>query len=116
MSTSVEIYLNDLKLKSDDTFEIVNEVRYLFKTLCTEVEEQIKYGGILFSVNGTDIGGIFSYKSHTSIEFSEGFKLKDPNMYLEGSGKFRRHLKLKLKSEILSKDVKAYILQTIQNV
>ena len=39
--------------------------------------------------------------------------MKDPNKLLEGSGKFRRHLKIKSKEDISNKDVDFFVKQAV---
>lgn len=58
-------------------------------------------------------GGIFSYKNHVSFEFTEGFKLQNPNSILEGTGKKRRHIRIKSFSDIAGKKVETFIKETI---
>lgn len=47
----------------------------------------------------TKIGEV-ACKNHVSFEFKEGFKLQDSNSILEGTGKKRRHIKIKWLSDI----------------
>jgi hypothetical protein len=57
--------------------------------------------------------GIFSYKKHVSIEFSQGFLMKDPHNFLEGRGKYRRHLKIKTRDEIVKKNLPFFVQQAV---
>jgi hypothetical protein len=70
------------------------------------------YGGIMFAVN-EDVGGIFTSKKHVSFEFSKGVNFKDPKKILEGTGKFRRHLKLITLDDVNIKNVEYFIQQAI---
>ena len=76
-----------------------------------------KYGGHVMCPNEGDdktfVGGFFSYKDHVSLEFSKGAELNDPDKVLEGSGKLRRHLKLKSASDIFAKDAKSFLIQVL---
>ena len=47
------------------------------------VDEEVKYGGILFAAP-VPFCGIFVYKQHVSVEFSHGAKIEDPYGLLEG--------------------------------
>ena len=67
------------------------------------------YGGIIFKIPGRMFCALFLRKKHISIEFDLGFLLKDKNEFLEGTGKFRRHLKIKNKEEIKTKMVEKFI-------
>ena len=76
-----------------------------------KVNERMMYGGIMFSMEDEDFGGIFAYKKHISFEFGEGYKFKDPDKLLEGGGKFRRHLKIKTLKDVSNKNVKFFVAQ-----
>lgn len=66
-----------------------------------ELEQSKKYGGtVLIAASGTLIGGVFAYEKHISIEFSNGYLLQDSGGKLQGSGKFRRHLKIQSMDDI----------------
>lgn len=67
-----------------------------------DIEQENKYGGILFKIHGgKHFCGVFSYKNHVSLEFPLGYKLNDPSNSLQGSGKYRRHLKFQNEDDIL---------------
>lgn len=55
-----------------------------------------KYGGTLFTiqpeVNESQFCGVFIYKEHVQISFSNGAQLTDTKGVLKGSGKYRRHI------------------------
>lgn len=76
-----------------------------------------KYGGHVMCPNVGDdksfVGGIFSYKDHVSLEFSKGIDLDDPDGLLEGSGKFRRHLKLRQVQDITDKQAVKFLKQVL---
>ncbi len=110
----VNDFLKDIRATLPDNAEAVEKIRELFLKGHNEIEEGIKYGGIVFSVSGKLIGGIYLYKEHISIEFSNGVNLLDPNGFLEGKGKLRRHLKITENNDIKSKNVSAYIKQAIE--
>ncbi len=71
------------------------------------------YGGLVFErelgVHRSLMCGLYAYSEHMSIEFSRGAQLADPMGVLEGSGKARRHIKLRSMGDILAKDVEGYI-------
>lgn len=71
------------------------------------------YGGLVFErqlgTPKTCICGIYAYSEHISVEFTHGAALDDPMGVLEGSGKLRRHIKLRSMGDILAKDVEGYI-------
>ena len=59
------------------------------------------------------VGGIYSYKDHVSLEFSNGARLDDRNGVLEGSGKLRRHVKLYNKDDIEKKACRSLLGQAM---
>ena len=71
------------------------------------------YGGLVFErqlgTPKTCVCGIYAYSEHIGIEFTHGAALADPMGVLEGSGKLRRHIKLRSRGDILAKDVEGYI-------
>ena len=84
---------------------VLSLVRKTFKT-CTE---EVKYGGILFSAEGVQFGGVFAYKEHVSVEFGHGASIDDTLGHLKGGGKGRRHLKLRSPSDIQAKHLARYL-------
>ncbi|MGI2182325.1 DUF1801 domain-containing protein [Shewanella oncorhynchi] len=112
----LEKLLEDILCTSPSLFEIVQGVRQEVKTAATTssraITEAVKYGGILFSTKAS-FGGVFAYKQHVSLEFSLGVNLSDPHKVLEGSGKFRRHIKLVSIDDIAAKRVAEYIAQAL---
>lgn len=73
------------------------------------------YGGIIYELEPgnsvTAVCGHFIYKAHVSLEFSKGYLLDDPSKHLEGSGKYRRHLKLRDIGDIEELAVATYLQQ-----
>jgi hypothetical protein len=90
---SVQALLEDIRLVSEQNYEIVEAVRALVKKTFETTSEEVKYGGILFT-SGVQFGGVFSYKAHVTVEFGSGSKITDTFGFLEGAGKGRRHVKL----------------------
>jgi hypothetical protein len=106
---SVQSLVEDIRLLSDNGFTLVQAVRSLVKQTLTNVQEEVKYGGILFASDGIWFGGVFAYKQHVSIEFGHGASIADPFGHLEGAGKGRRHLKLRTVEDIDGKQVAGYL-------
>lgn len=71
------------------------------------------YGGIMFS-SGFDFGGVFLRKNHISFEFGFGVRFNDPDGVLEGTGKSRRHLKLRSLEDIEIKKVAYFVEQALE--
>ncbi|WP_112313420.1 DUF1801 domain-containing protein [Pseudogemmobacter bohemicus] len=101
-------YLEDLRLQGGELSPMVSALRQLALASGTDVAEDFKYGGILFGAP-RHFCGVFAYKSHVTVEFSEGHALSDPFKVLEGKGKLRRHIQLESEADITTKQVAAYI-------
>lgn len=110
----VTAFLEDLNLVDPEKRARLIKIRSLFLTASTELCEEIKYGGPCFNLNNELIGGIFLYKQHLSIEFSQGSSFDDPQNLLEGKGKHRRHLKIHQETDIENKKIKEFIAQAVK--
>ncbi|WP_163835589.1 DUF1801 domain-containing protein [Spartinivicinus ruber] len=109
----VSEFLNDVALVSSNQLDIIKSIRRLFNKASRELTDEIKYGGLVFVKSGSLVGGIFPYKQHISIEFSNGVNLADPSGLLEGKGKRRRHLKIYDMKDIKEKNADFYIKQAV---
>ncbi|MDY8135661.1 DUF1801 domain-containing protein [Aquimarina sp. 2201CG5-10] len=106
----VQSFINKIMILNDTQYKILEKLRKIVFETYPEVKERMMYGGILFSLS-EDFGGVFVYKNHVSFEFSNGYKFEDPQSMLEGSGKFRRHLKFQEFDEIEIKQAIFFIKQ-----
>ena len=106
---SVQALLEDIRLLSEEGHTLVQDVRALTKKTLKSVEEEVKYGGILFSSGGVQFGGVFAYREHVSVEFGKGASITDPHGHLEGTGKGRRHIKLRTRQDIAAKHLAEYL-------
>ncbi|MDE1464324.1 DUF1801 domain-containing protein [Spartinivicinus poritis] len=107
----VREFLNDIGLVSPEQLDIIKSIKKLFNNTGQSLTEEIKYGGLVFVKSSSLVGGIFPYKQHISIEFSNGADFSDPSGYLEGKGKRRRHLKIHEIKDIKEKNASFYIKQ-----
>ncbi len=107
----VEQFLYNLRDADPDKSMTAERIRELYFKIYPEIAERIMYGGIMFSLECEDVGGIFIRKNHISVAFSQGFMFKDPNGFLEGGGKYRRHLKLVTVGDIEKKELGSFITQ-----
>ena len=105
---SVQALLEDIRLVSEQNYEIVQAVRALVKNTLETTSEEVKYGGILFT-SGVQFAGVFSYKAHVTVEFGSGSKITDTFGFLEGAGKRRRHIKLMSVAQIKDKELAQYL-------
>ncbi len=112
-NTEVEKFLNEISLIDSNKTESLNIMRDIVFKIYPKTNERMMYGGIMFSLENNDFGGLFVRKNHISFEFIKGFLMKDQNKLLEGNGKYRRHLKIKTIDDIKNKDVKNFVKQAI---
>lgn len=113
VNEKVNEFLIDIQSTFPNKYEMVEEIRKIFFNANSEIDEEIKYGGIAFNVSDQLIGGIYVYKQHISIEFSHGAQFTDSDGFLEGKGKLRRHLKILDIKDVKNKAIKVYIEQAV---
>ena len=109
----VQIFFEGILMSDTEKHNSLLEIRKIVFHIHTNAVERIMYGGIMFSLNAKDFSGLFVRGSHISLEFSNGYKMKDPNQFLEGNGKFRRHLKIKTYADIKNIDVTFFVKQAV---
>lgn len=99
----------------DELAQVAEAIKALARDIAPDVECVPKYGGEVFVPNPAVpkrfVGGVFLYKEHLSVEFSDGANFDDPHGLLEGKGKARRHLKLHNLAEITEKSVAGFLRQ-----
>jgi hypothetical protein len=95
------------------TKRIETHVKKIIQQSCGDVLSEKKYGGTLFSTEDKDpFCGVFCYKAHVSLEFPQGYKMSDPHGLLEGSGKYRRHIKFRSQDDIDRKVLTPYLKES----
>lgn len=107
----VHKFLEDIACFKPEQAKIVNALRKIVFQVALPAEEKIMYGGLVF-VSDRMFCGIFARKNYVTVEFDCGAKMKDPIGVLEGSGKYRRHLKLYDMKDIEKKQVLFFISQS----
>ena len=105
-------FIEDILFVDEDKGEIVISLRKLVSKIAPNAKEEIKYGGLVFVSDKRLFCGIFIRKNHISIEFDKGAELSDPDDFLEGSGKYRRHIKILQQEDIKNKKVEYYIKES----
>jgi hypothetical protein len=108
----VQKFLDEIAEIDAGKGKILQELREIVFNSYPKVNERIIYGGIMFSL-GEDFGGIFVRKNHISFEFSNGYTMDDPKKILEGTGKFRRHLKITSLADVKDKEVEYFVKQAV---
>ena len=114
-SDKVNDFLFDTQSISYEQFDMVISIRDIFLRASEELVEGIKYGGLIFNVSNALIGGIYTYKEHISVEFSNGADFIDTDSILEGGGKKRRHLKIYKNDDIAQKNIKYFVSQAVNS-
>ncbi len=112
----VQKFLDEIQEFDQDQHVILQHLRQEVIRLNPKVSERMMYGGIMFSLEGEDFGGIFAYKKHVSFEFSAGAQMQDPDQLLEGQGKFRRHLKFVSPDQVSAKNITFFVQQALSMV
>jgi hypothetical protein len=107
----VQTMLTEYRESDPEKFHMIVEMRRLVFDRYPDVGERIMYGGIMFSLDKKDFGGIFPYGEHISFEFGEGHAMDDPDGTLEGGGKYRRHLKIRTLADIDDKRLDFFLSQ-----
>ncbi|MCD4817608.1 MAG: DUF1801 domain-containing protein [Candidatus Cloacimonetes bacterium] len=110
INEKVQEFLDEIMMIDDEKFKILQILREIVFANYPKTEERIMYGGIMFSFE-EDFGGLFIRKNHISFEFINGFTMNDPKKLLEGTGKYRRHLKIKNLADIENKEVDFFVKQ-----
>jgi len=114
MEHSLGQHLDELRASDAGHYELVQRVRQQVRAVAPDVSETVIYGGIIFAAP-IQFCGVFAYREHVSVEFSRGYELRDTHRVLEGSGKLRRHIKLRAEGDLESKHVSDYIAQAYAN-
>lgn len=104
-------FLDDAFSHSHEKAEWMVMVQNLVMDVYPDAQAEIKYGGLVFSTEEALICGIFLSQKHMSVEFGLGYQFLDTDGCLEGSGKFRRHLKIRNVGDIESKQVRYFLTQ-----
>lgn len=105
-------FLDDTLAHNQEYYTILQKLRDIVFSVYPDTTERMMYGGIMFSQK-EDFGGIFVSKKHISFEFGNGYSMQDPDKVLEGTGKFRRHLKITFLNDIENKNVVFFVKQAV---
>jgi uncharacterized protein YdeI (YjbR/CyaY-like superfamily) len=87
--------------------------------LTTELEENIKWGAPVYSLNGKNVMGLGAFKNHFGIWFFQGVFIEDKAKQLEnaqeGKTKALRQWRFKTIDDIDKESIKHYTLEAIEN-
>lgn len=97
--------------------KIVDQIEVMILDIAPEIGLRAMYGGTIIELKAgvfkSRVSGIYVYADHVSLEFTKGGSLDDPKIILEGTGKFRRHLKLRTLEDIHKKSCQSFLKQAI---
>lgn len=104
-------------MNSSDADIIVAAIKGIVEEIAPDTRYVPKYGGEVLATDPTNdktfVGGMFVYKDHVSLEFSEGAFFDDPEGRLGGKGKRRRHLKFQNLDEVEAQDTRGFLCQAL---
>ncbi|MBN1695289.1 DUF1801 domain-containing protein [candidate division WOR-3 bacterium] len=109
---NIEQLIEDFELMNPLLANIVSSLRKIVLEVVPKFEEKIMYGGIVFFISDRMFCGIFQRKKYVTVEFDRGYEMDNKLNHLEGSGKYRRHLKIYNKEDIKKKIARHYILES----
>ena len=98
---------------------LIKKLNDIIRRSVPKVETVSKYGGTLYTLKPEEkegqFRGVFPYKEHVQLAFSNGTALRDPKRVLAGSGKFLRHLKFSIPVDINPEIVSALIKESVEH-
>jgi hypothetical protein len=110
----IDDFIQEILFMDEDKGKTVISLRKLVLDIAPSEEEEIKYGGLVYIKDKRLFCGIFVRKNHISVEFDRGAEMQDKNNFLEGSGKYRRHLKILQQEDVKNKNADYYIKQSFE--
>lgn len=87
--------------------------------LSTDVEETIKWGAPVYTVNGKNVVSIAAFKNHCAMWFYNGALLKENTALLENAQENKttglRQIRFKKDQEIPLEELRKYVEEAVQN-
>lgn len=97
--------------------QIVEQLNEMIADLAPDASLRSMYGGTVIELEKDNpksrVGGIYAYAGHVSLELAKGVSFDDPTRVLEGSGKLRRHVKLRNLQDIKTKCCEHFLQQAL---
>ena len=111
----------DIDIMNDSVLHLAalaNELESLISASVPGANTVSKYGGMLFTLKPEEkegqFCGLFVYKDHVQLSFSQGALLKDPEGLLAGNGKKRRHINFTSLDQVDVKELENLIVQSVE--
>jgi uncharacterized protein YdeI (YjbR/CyaY-like superfamily) len=112
-TTTVDEYL----IKNEKWQVGLQQLRRIF--LATDLEETIKWGGPVYTINGKNVVGMAAFKDHFGIWFFQGALLQDKAKVLinaqEGKTKAMRQIRYHAIEDMDENVVRVYVAEAIAN-
>ena len=93
-----------MTISSMEQHAIIERLDQLIRQSVPDVQTVQKYGGTLYTLRPAEkegqFCGVFPYKDHVQLAFSNGTALTDPQQLLTGTGKLRRHVNVSALDQI----------------
>lgn len=105
MNNQVSVYIESA---ADEQKEIMNIVRAIIHSSVPNVVEEFKWSRPMFK-STVHFAYLQANKHHVTVGITKDFeKIDDPTQKLEGTGKGRRHIKVKSVAEINQEELKEW--------
>ena len=91
--------------------EIVAKLQSLVKRVFPEIVEKVKWGNIIYLMDGENLAWIIIYRDHVDFGLFRGAELE--SKLLEGTGKSLRHIKIRSSNEIDEKELVALLKRAV---
>lgn len=102
-------------MKSEVKVKIVKRLADIIRDIAPDATMLDMYGGKIIELipgkSGSRGFGYFVHANHVSLEFTKDAALQDPDQILEGTGKLRRHIKLRQLHDVGNKRCKEFLVQ-----
>jgi hypothetical protein len=97
--------------------EIIDSLEKMIVELAPDANLRPMYGGTVIELETNNpksrIGGFYIYANYVSFEFAKGAQFEDREGALEGTGKLRRHVKLRKAEDIKTKACERFLDQAV---
>ena len=97
--------------------EIIDRMEKMITELAPDANLRPMYGGTMVELETGNpksrIGGFYVYADYVSFEFANVVQFEDPDGVLEGTGKYRRHVKLRSAEDIKTGTCKRFLDQAV---
>jgi hypothetical protein len=113
MDASIQQFLLQLP---EEKRQLVIKLREVISSVNPQIDEAIKWNGLMFFVGKMHIAFIYNYKrvDYLNLGFMHAVKLSDPKGFFEGTGKGMRHIKVRTAKDIPAAQIKRWVKESLQ--